>query len=103
MKLANAIFAIGIGAYFTLGVYTSILWSDLYYSIVFGYICSLISNSKMIMKWDRAFAYSIAGTIWMLYMIKQLIDLNTFNWIRYFTGIIFVVIAVVYYFKSKGK
>lgn len=103
MKLANTIFAIGIGVYYVLGVYTSILWADYYYGIVFGYICSLISNSKMIRK-DKIFAYIVSLTIWTFYLTKQLIgDIDICNWIRWGLGIIFVLYAVYYYFKPESK
>lgn len=103
MKLANTIFAISIGVYYVFGVYTSLLWSDFYYSVVFGYICSLVSNSKMII-FDKYFSYIIAITIWGLYLIKQIIPLEIFNWVRFVTGFIFVVMAVIYYFiKRKNK
>lgn len=105
MKLANTIFAIGIGVYYVIGDKMSIFWADYYYAIVFGYICSLISNSKLT-GWHRAFAYIVSITIWAFYMLKQLLDVvdtDIAQWARWFLGFIFVVSAIVYYFKTPKE
>lgn len=105
MKLANTIFAIGIGIYYVIGVKTNIFWADYYYAILFGYILSLISKSKLV-GWHSIFAYAVSATIWAFYMAKQLLDVinpDIAQWSRWILGFIFVLSAIVYYFKTPKE
>ncbi len=96
MKSANLMLGLGIGLYYSIGVNTSHLWGMFYYTIIVSYMLCCIFRDKM-SSWDKLFASIICGLIWVTYLVKTInTETITFKYIRFWTGILFVALSVVY-------
>lgn len=96
MKIANLFLTLSIAAYFTIGSYESIIWSDFYYTVVFGYMfCCLLIDKKHYI--DKLVGLFIAGGIWLLYLVRPLIFYTVFYaWIRFSFGCLIWIFGIFY-------
>lgn len=94
MKFANIALALGIGLYFSVAT-DALFWSDFYYTVLIGFcaVCLFQNNKNTI---DKYFGGLIISLIWILYQSKPFIDLVIFPWIRFSTGILFVLLGIIY-------
>jgi len=97
MKVANLFFTLGMASYFTMGSYTSVLWSDFYYTILAAYIVCLVRIEKKSNE-DGIVAMAMAGGIWLLYMVRPLFtfDRICYEWIRFCFGCLSGICGLFY-------
>lgn len=98
MKGPNIVFGFGIGLYYSVGVSTSLLWSMTYYSIITGYILSLIFKDKM-SDIDKYFGAGVACTIWLVFLGKAIFYTDysyIFDWTRFYIGIVMTGCSMFY-------
>lgn len=99
MKTANIALGFGIGLYYSVGINTSLFWGMLYYAAITGYTLSLIFKDKMV-GIDKSFGAIISIIIFMIYIMKAIvyeIYPLIFDWVRFYTGIFFVALSMIYF------
>lgn len=99
MKVANLFFGFGMAIYFMVGSYTSTLWGEFYYSVVFTYIFSLLIVIENRDLADQIIGCGISGTMWILYMTRPLYIEHTvlFEWIRFIYGCLLMSCTCIYF------
>lgn len=100
MKSANLMLGFGIGIYFAIGVNTSHVWGMFFYTVLVSYMLCCVFKDKMT-NWDKVFSSIICSFIWIIYLIKTVnTETITFQYIRFWTGILFVALSTVYLIYS---
>lgn len=99
MRVANLFFGFGMAIYFMVGSYTSTLWGEFYYSVVFTYIFTLLIVIDSRDLADQVIGGGISGTMWILYMTRPLYieHVVLFGWIRFAYGCLLMNWTCIYF------
>jgi hypothetical protein len=99
MKLSNLFFGFCMATYFMIGSYTSTLWGEFYYSVVFTYIFCLLIVVDTRCFADQVIGGVVSGTMWVLYMTRPLYVEHPvmFEWIRFSYGCLLMTWTCMYF------
>lgn len=95
MKIANLFFTVSIAAYFTVGSYFSVAWSDFYYTALVGYMFCLALIDKKHNE-DKLVAILVSGGIWGLYLVRPIVQQFYYEWIRFAFGGLIGILGIFY-------
>lgn len=71
------------------------MWSDLYYTTFVGYLFCLALIDKKLNE-DKLVAILVSGGIWLLYLVRPIIQQFYYEWIRFAFGCMIGILGIFY-------
>lgn len=99
MKITNLFFGFCMATYFMVGSYTSTIWGEFYFSVIFTYIFCLLTVVETRDLVDQVIGAGVSGTMWILYMTRPLYIEHPviFEWVRFVYGCLLMSWTCIYF------